>query len=72
MMSFPLLVNSNSCPHLRRLLRDRATRDIDKPGVQPVNEPESVHIVVVPFPKGWLGKLRAGYVEATSQCGYSV
>ena len=52
MMLFALLVHSKSClqklsplwaPHLRRLLRDRATRDNDKPEVQPVSKPESLH-----------------------------
>ena len=51
MMLFALLAHSKSClrklsplwaPHLRRLLRDRTTRDIDKPEVQPMSELESL------------------------------
>ena len=53
---FPLLVYSKRClrklsplwaPHLRRLLRDHATRDTDKPEVQPVSKPESLHSCVL-------------------------
>ena len=34
-------------PHLRQLLRDRAIGDIDKPDVQPVSEPKSLHSCVL-------------------------
>ena len=58
-MLFALLVHSKSClqkfsprwaPHLRRLLRDHATRDTDNSEVQRVSEPEN--LIVVSFPEG--------------------
>ena len=33
-------------PHLRRLIRDRATRDTDKPEAQPVNKPRILYSFV--------------------------
>ena len=55
-MLFALLVPFKSCPrkfyllwapHLRRLRSDRATRDTNKPEVQPMSEPDSQHSVVL-------------------------
>ena len=61
MMLFALLVHYKSClqklsplwaSHLPRLFRDRATRDSDKPEVQPVSE-TSERLVVSLFAWAW-------------------
>ena len=44
-------------PHLRRLLRDHANLDTDKPEVHPVSESERMHSWIIP--EGELVKLRA-------------
>ena len=48
---FPKLVDESvelayTLTPARRLIRDRATRDTDKPEIQPVSEPESLHSCV--------------------------
>ena len=75
MMLFTLLVHSKSWlrtflsplwnhMYVRRLLRDRATRDTEQPEVQSVSEPESLHGCVLSW--GLVGKRRADFVVGTS------
>ena len=75
MVLFVLPVHSKRCvrklsplwaPHLRRLLRDYATRDIDKPEARPASEPESLHSCVL-----FLGLVGQASIRLCSgyQCG---
>ena len=44
---FVLLLSLTVMPRLSRSLRDSATQDTDKPKIQPVSEPESLHSCVL-------------------------